>query len=215
MTRIILIRHGQTEWNLKKKYCGLTDIGLSNKGRLQSVLLRRRFKNESIDKAYSSDRKRAIETARIAFSGHKIEKVADLKEMHFGVFEGLTYSMIMKKYPQLYSHWLKDPFGVNIPQGEELPSVKRRVVKAMKKIVTSSGVKTIAVVCHGGVISVFLNHILKSRNFWKYISDSSGISIVEYANGRARLRSFNDTSHLLKSAKSYNYWRNSSKSIKE
>jgi broad specificity phosphatase PhoE len=195
-TRLILIRHGATQWNLKKRYSGFRDICLSSQGRLQAEKLQKRFKKELIDKIYSSDRKRAIETARIVFGRREIERVSGLREIHFGIFEGLTYRQIIQRHPVIYRSWLNDPFSVTIPRGENLFAFKRRVVRSIKKIAALNRGKTIAIVTHGGSISILINNILKSKNFWKHIPKSASLSIVEYSAGKAKIKLFNDTRHL-------------------
>ncbi|MCX5705871.1 MAG: histidine phosphatase family protein [Candidatus Omnitrophica bacterium] len=195
-TKLILIRHGETDFNRKKRYSGFANIPLNSKGKRQAGELHKRLKKEKIHKIYVSDRKRAIESAGIAFKDREIELISELREMHFGIFEGLTYKEIMKKHPKIYSRWLKDPFCVNIPRGEALVDFRKRVVKALKNIIAKNKNKTVAVVCHGGPISIFVNHILKSRDFWKYIPKSASLSIIEHKRGKSKIRSLNDTRHL-------------------
>jgi len=195
-TKLILIRHGITEWNIEKKYCGLIDIGLSTQGIEQIKRLRDRLKEEEVHKVYASDRKRAIHSARIIFKKTKIELMPELKEIHFGVLEGLTHQEILQRHPQEYRKWLKDPFRFNIPNAESLKEFKKRITRAIKKIATLNKNKTVAVVCHGGSISAYINHILKPKKFWKHIPKPASINIVEYSGGKAKIRSFNDTAHL-------------------
>lgn len=191
-TSLILIRHGQTDWNLKKRYCGFVDLSLNQIGKKQAEGLRKRFKKEKVDKVYSSDKKRAVQSAEIIFKGREIEKIEDLREIHFGVFEGFTHKEVMEKYPEIYRRWLKDPFSVVIPGGEGLQNFKKRIIKAFKKIVTLNKGKAAAVVCHGGPISIFINHILKSKDFWGKIPSSASVSIIEFKNGKPRIELFND-----------------------
>ena len=195
-TKLILIRHGETPWNAEKRYCGFKDIGISAKGRKQAIHLKKRLNGYDIYGVYSSDKKRAIQTAKIIFTGMQIKKIADLKEMHFGVFEGLTYREIMKKYPKIYSAWLKNPFTAVIPEGESLISFRKRVSRALKKIISTNKNKTIVVVCHGGSISAFITGVLKSNDFWKYIPHAVSISIIEEKNNTLKLRVFDDIAHL-------------------
>lgn len=196
-TKLILIRHGQTSWNKKKRYSGLADIALSTAGKRQAGRLRERLKGEVIHKVYSSDRKRAVQTAAIIFQKLAIDKIPDLKEMDFGVFEGLTYEEIMKKYPAIYKRWLDNPFGASIPEGESLIAFGMRVSGAIKRILSRNRGKTVAVVSHGGAISIFVNKITKSGNFWRLIPSSASISIIEFTDGRPKVRLFNDTTHLV------------------
>ncbi len=191
-----MIRHGATDWNVKQRYCGFIDIVLNRKGIAQAKRLRRRLKNEAVDKVYSSDRKRAIQTAGIVFKGYDIEKIPDLREMHFGIFEGLTYKQIMKKFPDTYKKWIENPFETVIPCGESLTILKKRVVKAFKKIILRHPNQTVAVVCHGGAISTFINHILKSKDFWKHIPQSASLTLLELKNNKFKINLLNDISHL-------------------
>lgn len=195
-TRLFLIRHGQTNWNLKKRYCGFLDIDINKMGKMQARRLQKRLQAEKIHKVYSSDRKRAINTAKIAFKGAEIERVPGLREMHFGVLEGLTYRQIMKRHPEVYKKWLSDPFGITIPKGEPLSDFRKRIVRAIKKIISLNPNKTVAVVCHGGAISIFLTHLFKSKDFWNQIPHSASLSIVEFRQGKARVKLLDDTSHL-------------------
>lgn len=189
--KLIIIRHAETRWNHNKRYCGLNDISLSGVGIEQARELRKRLKEDAIYKVYSSDMKRAIQTAKILFGQIDIEKTRDLREMHFGIFEGLTYKEIMKKYPIIYKKWLDNPYIINIPNGENLTAFKKRVVGAFKKISALNKNKTIAVVSHGGAISIFINTILKTNNFWAYIPKPASFSIIEYRNGKPDIKVFN------------------------
>jgi len=195
-TRLILIRHGQTDWNLKRKYSGFVNVRLNQTGKKQAQKLGGRLKDGKFDKIYSSDRKRALETARIVFKSRKIEVVPDLRELHFGIFEGLTYKVIMKKHPEIYKRWLDDPYSVTIPKGEALKDFKKRIVAAFKKIISLNNGKCVAAVCHGGVISIFINYISGSEEFWKQIPGAASLSIIECINGRKKIKLFNDVKHL-------------------
>lgn len=196
-TKLILIRHAETEWNSTRRYCGHKDIGLSDRGKQQAKKLRKILTKKIIHRVYASDRKRAIQTAKIIFNGTmKIEKIKDLREINFGCFEGLTHEQVTKKYPQIYQKWLRDPHKNNIPGGEKIPDFKKRIVSAIKKNIALNHDKTTALVFHGGSISIFLTSILKKDKFWQYIPRSASISIVEYKKGKAKITLFNDISYL-------------------
>lgn len=196
MTRLVLIRHGATDWNRQKRYCGCKDIDLSREGRLQARKLRRRLGKVKFDKIYSSDRRRAIQTARILFGQAKIIREPGLREINFGVLEGLHHEEIMGKYADIYEKWLKDVFKNNIPRAEPMDLFERRVKGALEKIVRSNPGKTVAVVCHGGVIGIFVKDILKGRNFWRCIPSPASITVVGYGAGKQILKKFNDTAHM-------------------
>ncbi len=195
-TKLLLIRHGETDWNLKKRYCGHNDISLNATGKDQARRLRQRLEKEKIHKVYSSDRKRAVETARIVFGALEIETIPQLREIHFGSFEGLTHNQIIKRHRRVYEKWLKDPFNNHIPGGEPLPDFRERIASAFNQIISHNRNKIVAVVCHGGSISILISHILKTNTFWEFMPHSTGLTVIEYANAKPMIRLLNDTSHL-------------------
>ena len=173
-TKLILIRHGSTDWNIEKRYSGLIDIGLNDKGKKEARCLYKRLKQEKVNKVYASKKKRAIQTARIIFKGLKIEKIPDLREVHFGCFEGLTHEEIMKKHGKIYKRWLNNPFCVAVPGGEDLKDFRKRVINAVRKIISLNRNKTVAVVCHGGTISILTGKI----------PAPGSLTIIKYKNGK-------------------------------
>jgi len=85
--------------------------------------------NLKVDKVYSSDLKRALETAKIVFQNKSIELNSDFREMNFGIFEGLNYQEIIQKYPQIYIRWIDEPLNIRLPKGEGLVDLFGRVKK--------------------------------------------------------------------------------------
>ena len=134
-TRIILIRHGETDWNRGRRYCGFSDVDLNSKGIEQARKLCGRLSREKIDRVYSSDSIRALNFARIIFKGSVIEAMPELREMNFGIFEGLTHEEIMKKPYKIYTKWLDNPFCITVPEGEGLCDFKKRIEKVFEDIV--------------------------------------------------------------------------------
>lgn len=177
-TRIILIRHGQTVFNLKKIYCSFTDIGLNKSGIKQAEKLRARLTKENIHRVYSSDLKRAFQFAKIVFRGLAIEKSAELREIDFGIFEGLTHSQLLKIYPKLYRAWLNDPFNTVIPNGERFYDFRDRIKMFVKKIITANKNKTVALVTHAGPIKIIISDILKTKNIWKINVEPGSVKII-------------------------------------
>lgn len=196
-TRLVLIRHGRTLWNKERRYCGCRDIGLSKEGKAQAVKLRRSLKDLSFDKIYCSNRKRALQTRQILFGRSDFTRENGLREINFGVLEGLKHDEIVQKYSDIYRKWLEDPYCVRIPKAETIQDFKKRVLGSIKKIVRANPEKTIAAVCHGGVIGVFVSNIVKKdKNFWSYVPASSSITVVEYKDNKFKLNKFNDQKHL-------------------
>ena len=166
-TRLILIRHGETDYSLERRYCGLTDAPLNEKGVEQAEELCRRLNGEGVDRVYSSDSRRALEFARMVFTNKKIEAAPEFREMNFGVFEGLTYEEIMERHVEIYKKWLKDPLETVIPEGNSLVDFKERIEKALEKIVRVNRDKTLAIVTHAGPIKIIMGNIMKSKNIWE------------------------------------------------
>lgn len=200
-TKLILIRHGQTDWNLKKRYLSLTDIDLNEEGLRQAAKLRRRLRKENIHKVYSSDARRTLHFAGIAFKGIPIEEAPELREINFGVFEGLTYRKIMEKYPEIYTRWLDKPFGVVIPKGESLSDFRKRVKKALAKIISLNTDKTLAILTHAGPIKIILSDILKLKDIWKINVDLASLNVIKIKGAKAEILLLNDTSYLVNAKK--------------
>jgi len=193
-TRLMLIRHGSTAWNQSGRYCGFRDIRLNARGKKEARGAHNMLKKEKVYRVYSSDRKRAVETCKIIFRDRATERMPDLREIHFGIFEGLTYPEIMHKYPGFYTRWSRNPFGATIPQGESMADFKKRVVSAFRKILSLNINKTVAVVCHGGTISIFVNSILKKKDFWGYIPKPASLTVVIFKNSKAKIERFSSLS---------------------
>lgn len=197
-TKVILIRHGETEWSYQKRYCGFTDIELNEKGRQQARRLLKRLSKEKIHKVYSSDMKRTVQFAKIVFKDLPVEELLDLREMNFGIFEGLTYQDIMEKYPRVYGEWLGSPLDIIITQGEGLKILARRVRKALRIILSQNSNKTVAVFTHGGPIRVILCDILRLdlKEIWQTEIGLASISIIEFVKVKGKIHLLNDISYL-------------------
>lgn len=195
-TKIFLIRHGQTDGNARRQYCGLLDMELNAQGCGQVEKLALRLEKEAIHKIYASDRKRAVQSARIIFQGRRINRIPELKEINFGIFEGKSHQEILESEPGIYEQWLSDPYNTVVPEGEGLMDFQARVMRALDKIILANLNKTTAVVCHGGTISIILSRINGSKNFWELIPKSASLNIIEYVNNQAKIALFNDISHL-------------------
>jgi len=190
MTRLFLIRHGQTALNKQRRYCGYRDVCLNIQGKVEVAKLRRRLGGLIFDKIYCSDRKRAQQSASILF-GNGFKKVKGLREINFGIFEGLKHSEILKKYPDIYKKWLDDPYKVKIPKAEPMRVFKKRVLAAIKDIFRANRGKTVAAVCHGGVIGVFVSNLSKDRNFWRFVPACASVTIVEHKGNNFKINKFN------------------------
>ncbi|MFH1428953.1 MAG: histidine phosphatase family protein [Candidatus Margulisiibacteriota bacterium] len=195
-TSIILIRHGQTNYSLEKKYCGSSNIDLNNTGILQAQMLCGKLKEENIGKIYSSDIQRSLTFATMAFPGRPIEKIPELREFDFGIFEGLTYEALMEKHTRLYTAWLRDPSSTDIPGGESLASFRKRIIRAWRNITAANRNKTLAIVTHAGPIRMILGDILKPKDIWDVTVDIASITTIRIQWKRAEVITLNETGYL-------------------
>ena len=197
-TKLILIRHGETDWSCQKRYCGFTDAPLNQRGRDQARQLSKRLKEKKVHKVYSSDMKRTVEFANIVFEDAPIEQFPGLREMNFGIFEGLTYQEIIDRYPEIYTKWIDAPLDITIPGGEGLKDLSKRTRKTLAEILSCNKNRTVFIFSHAGPISVILCDILKLdlREVWKIKQDLANMSVVEFVKGRGKIGLLNDTSHL-------------------
>ena len=188
--KLILIRHGETDWSHSRKYCGFSDIPLNRRGRDQAQQFCRIFEKEKVHKIYSSDMKRTLQFAKIIFKDMPVECLPELREINFGLFEGLTYQEIIDRYSEVYTRWINNPFIVSIPGGESLEDLAGRVKMALTKILSSNHRKRVAVFTHAGPIRIILGEILKLKagKIWNIEQDLANMSVIEFINGRGNVR---------------------------
>ncbi|MDX9872350.1 MAG: alpha-ribazole phosphatase [Clostridia bacterium] len=199
-TRLFLVRHGHTLWNHELRYQGHTDIELSAEGIAQAQALRDRLSRESFAVIYSSDLSRAYETARIINEAHRLEIQirTDLKEINFGVWEGLTYHDLMEKFPDEVSVWQKTPHLLKIDKGESFSDLRDRALGAVKEIISLHREGDVLIVAHGGTIAALLCGILDEplEKMWAYKQKNAAVNIIRFGDERAVLEVLNDTAHL-------------------
>ena len=199
MTRIILVRHGETEYNAREVFRGTIDVPLNEVGRRQAELLGAHFADMPLDAIYSSPLKRALETADSVAKRHKIEIIrADgLTDLNYGEWEGLTRDEVQERYGPLHERWLKDPHLVEMPGGESLAAVNRRSVPVLEAA-TSEHEGTVLLASHRVVHKVLIYHMLdlEVSSFWEVRLDLGGFTVFDYDSGSFALVSQNDVSHL-------------------
>jgi len=199
MTRLILIRHGETDYNIRAIYCGASNPPLNSKGIAQAEKLHTRLKKFKIHKIYSSSLKRALQSAKIIFKNRKIQILPEFREVSFGIFEGLTYSEIIKRYESIYQRWIDDTIKTRIPKGENLQDLQKRVMNKLTFLISKHAGKTIAIVTHGGPIRVIICNILKVgiQKFWEMEQANASLNIIQFrGKDSAQILVHNDISHL-------------------
>ena len=151
MARVLLVRHGATEWNETKRAQGQADIALNEQGRRQADEVARRLRSRRIDAVYSSDLQRAVDTARTIAETHGLQVATDpaFREIDQGEWEGLHVDEIRKRWPEL---WGEARHYSSRPGGESPADVRSRALAALTRAVTSEPDGTLVVVSHGGTI---------------------------------------------------------------
>lgn len=201
MTKLILVRHGQTVWNKELKYQGHSDIALTTAGSEQATLVARRLAGEDIAAVYASDLSRAFITAQAIAKPRNLPvmPITDLREINFGQWEGLTYEQIYAQWPDVLGKWYTNPDEVTIPGGESFRELKDRAMRAIDELIARHHKQTIAVVSHGGTIRTILCAALNVHlNYvWNIQQDNTAVNIIKYYHDRPVVTLMNDTHHLM------------------
>lgn len=200
MRRLYLLRHGETEWNIKKITQGVTDIKLTDNGIIQAKKAANRLLSEEIDYIYASDLSRAYETAKIIGDLLKIDVETDrgLREMNFGGWQGLTVEDLVSKYPNEHVVWRSQPHKWSIEGAETLLKVQERTLATVNHLRKKHSSKNVLVVSHGAAIKALLLGILDLdlSNYHKLTSGNTGLSIIEFKIDYPIISLLNDTCHL-------------------
>lgn len=160
VSEIVLVRHGQTDWNRDQRWQGQTDVELNEEGRAQAAALAEKLRHEDFAVAYSSDLARARSTAEIILAGKNtpLRLEASLREKANGLFEGLTTGEILEQHDQEWAKRLQDRHNYLYPQGESGAILEERVVEAFKKIVAENRGRKILIVTHEGPLRMILKY---------------------------------------------------------
>jgi broad specificity phosphatase PhoE len=150
VTTILLARHGETDWNLQRRVQGHSDTPLNETGRAQALALAETLEGAELDAVYSSDLARASDTARVVADrlGLEVTVLPELRERHFGSWEGLTDEEIFARYPGARSGSWGD--------GETKEEMRKRVLRALRQIAAEHPRGRVLVVTHGGPVRALL-----------------------------------------------------------
>lgn len=154
VTRIVAIRHGETAWNAESRLQGQLDIPLNALGERQAAALAEALRDEGLAAVYASDLGRAWQTAQALAGPLGLPLLADtgLRERGFGLLEGLTYTEIDHRWPDLARRWRSREPGFAPEGGESLLSFSARCIDAVTRLAAPHRGQAIALVCHGGVL---------------------------------------------------------------
>jgi broad specificity phosphatase PhoE len=192
--RLILIRHGPTEWNALRRFQGRTDMPLSSQGRSQTRAIAEALRSEKLDRIYSSDLARAAETARTLAESRGAEVVLDerLREFDFGCWEGLTWDEIVAANPQLTGVG-STAVRLYAPEGgESFAQVRARAASFLEELPPEE-VRAAAVVTHAGVLHAIFS-VLGLAPPERFAP--GGITRIAIEDGSASAISLDDRRHL-------------------
>lgn len=194
------MRHGITEFNSARRFAGYSDVELSTTGYEQVERLRDRLSNEQIDAVYSSDLRRALVTAEVISSRHKVDIVtcSELKEVNYGDAEGLTFQEIKRLYPEMAELITNFSLRLSFPGGENFEGFIERVTKFLDRLKRHTSSETILIASHSGPLRVLVCRLLgiDLGCWWQIRCDNASLSIVETSPRGAIISLLNDTSHL-------------------
>lgn len=150
MTRLILVRHGESTWNAEGRFQGQSDPPLSEFGRRQADAFAEELADRGIREIYSSDLRRAAQTANALAERTDLRVRLDrrLREIHQGLWEGRLRTEIKRKWPELVLQWEKDPWQCSPPEGETLQQVAARVRSFLGDLLERSIDGSVAVITH-------------------------------------------------------------------
>jgi alpha-ribazole phosphatase len=199
-TELLLVRHGETEWNRDRRIQGQTDVCLSELGREQARRLALRLSREPINAIYSSDLKRASETAAPLAQalGLPVHLTPQFREVGFGLWEGLTVDEVARGWPDEYAAWRQDSVRCRPPEGESIEALQERALACVTDILTTHPGQRVAIIGHGGSIKSILCGLMGfPLTLWRRLRvDNSSVSRLVFAPLGPTLTAYNDTCHL-------------------
>lgn len=199
MTRLFIVRHGQTEWNREGRLQGWKDAPLTEKGVKQAMALRERLKEEEIDFAYASPLGRTLRTVDIILKGRDVKTIEDerIKEINMGVWEGTKSDEIKERFPQVYSDFWERPHLYEPISGESFHELKGRIVPFLKEVLEKHQGENVLIVSHGGASKMILSRFegRDLEELWKPPKLEEGcLSLVEVEGDEGEVILFGDTS---------------------
>ena len=199
-TTLIVVRHGETEWNREKRMQGTTDTQLSDVGQAQAQALGRRLADRGFGALYSSDLVRARDTARAiaAHTGRRVVEDPRLQERRFGIFEGLTNEEIKLRYPQEHARFTSRDPEYEVPGGESAREFTRRCIGCLSEIAGRHRDAEVVVVTHGLVLDALYRaaHGLDHGAPRPVPLINASLNLFGYGNGAWRMVLWGDVGHL-------------------
>jgi len=200
LSKLLLVRHGDTESGSTLRYWGQSDVKLSAVGLRQAERLRNRLATEKIDAIYTSYLSRASVTAKTIAAEHQLDVVGcdELNEVNFGKVEGLTFDEVSRFYSEVAKTWVSQSLSLEFPDGENFDKFNSRVSKFLSRLDKHTSEETILIVAHAGPLRLLICHLLgiDLRHWRQFRLDLASLSIIETYSRQVILSMLNDVSHL-------------------
>jgi phosphoserine phosphatase len=196
---LFLVRHGETAWNAQRRFQGQSDVALSERGRLQAAAIASALASIPFNHAYASDLQRASETAQaiVAKRGLTVHLDVRLREFDFGAWEGLTWTQIVELWPEVEQRLTTQPRRYEPVGGERFEHVVARVRAFLSELFASVTTGYALVVTHAGALHAMMETLApKGFDSRGMAFSTAGITRVAMEDGRARIITLNDVSHL-------------------
>lgn len=186
--KLLLVRHGETDWNKASRYQGHRDTILNPTGIEQAREAGEKLKDYAPKAIYASDLTRTMQTAGIIGKALGLEPQGEprLREINFGEWEGRTYPEVLELFPQEVKMWRECPLEAQVPGGETLKNVLARMLEALEDICASAE-GNVVVVTHGGPIRLLLCHIGAEGAMWQYSVKPCSITVIDHCQGEMKL----------------------------
>ncbi|UCG21933.1 MAG: histidine phosphatase family protein [Deltaproteobacteria bacterium] len=200
MSKVYLVRHGQTAWNVGEIFRGRADIPLDETGKQEVHLAGEALKDETLHAIYSSPLSRSIETAENIAKFHDIPVTPfdAIIDISYGEWEGLENQEVKEKHPELHSLWHREPHKIKFPGGESLEEVRIRTMTGLEGLLLQHKDENFVLVAHRVPNKVICCALLGLDNshFWRIQQDTASTNLFIYRDGQWIIAFLNDTSYL-------------------
>ena len=197
--KLIIVRHGETEWNRQNRIVGHTEIALNETGRKQAALLAQALRNEKPSAIYASSLQHTRETASeiSLVLGVQVKFDDALKEIAAGDIDGLTFEEVAERHGDFFQRWMRGDPSLRLPGGESFMDLRNRTWPAVQRIVGEHVDGDVIIVSHTlAIMSIVASALdMKITDFRRIRLNIASISILEFKDGNASLLLFNDTCH--------------------
>lgn len=199
VNRVILIRPGETDWNRQGRWQGWVDSPLDDYGRAQAKQLARYIRNIGLSALYSSDSRRAVQTAEILVAQLGFPPVYDKRwrERDIGNWQGMTLDEIRAWYPEDYRKLQADIENFRVPEGESRADVRQRVMAAFNAILAEDKGSTIGIISHTTSTHMLLDSLVDGYDIYAAVLGNTAVTTIRLGEtGQWEMVALNDLSHL-------------------